>query len=312
MPEPLNIIITAGPTLEDVDHVMKITNMSTGRLACTIAETLLGAKKYSKRINRIFSLPHKMTYVPHLIDESQDYKLVMVPITDAQSLKDRLHELLTDPSMHIHAVVHNAAVGDYKAKYNVRGEDLANEVAKKLLNAAHGANPVYPDKDAMSKLILDILDDPDCKVDSNGKISSYEPHLMTMLTLTSKVINTIKEASPDTLLIGSKLLDGVTEPHLFDVAGTLRENTNADAILANDLSRIHNGQHPALLVVRDEQHPETHCSSIAARFGTKMEIAVGLSDFIFDYWDNKFAERYAQAPGTDDPDFLQEAGEQAL
>ena len=35
------IIITAGPTNERIDSVMKITNMSTGALGCIFAETFL-------------------------------------------------------------------------------------------------------------------------------------------------------------------------------------------------------------------------------------------------------------------------------
>ena len=36
-----NIIITAGPTNERIDAVMKITNMSTGALGAVLADTLL-------------------------------------------------------------------------------------------------------------------------------------------------------------------------------------------------------------------------------------------------------------------------------
>ena len=39
------IIITAGPTNERIDDVMKITNMSTGALGCNIAETFLEDKE---------------------------------------------------------------------------------------------------------------------------------------------------------------------------------------------------------------------------------------------------------------------------
>ena len=40
-----NVIITAGPTNERIDSVMKITNMSTGALGSIIAETLLEKKQ---------------------------------------------------------------------------------------------------------------------------------------------------------------------------------------------------------------------------------------------------------------------------
>lgn len=39
------IIITAGPTNERIDSVMKITNMSTGSMGCNVAETFWKIKK---------------------------------------------------------------------------------------------------------------------------------------------------------------------------------------------------------------------------------------------------------------------------
>ena len=39
-----NILITAGPTNEYIDEVMKITNMSTGRLGIELARNFLESK----------------------------------------------------------------------------------------------------------------------------------------------------------------------------------------------------------------------------------------------------------------------------
>ena len=46
------IIITSGPTNEQIDAVMKITNMSTGALGSTIAETFL--RERSKNIEKVY------------------------------------------------------------------------------------------------------------------------------------------------------------------------------------------------------------------------------------------------------------------
>ena len=48
------IIITSGPTNEQIDAVMKITNMSTGALGSTIAETFL--RERSKNIEKVYYL----------------------------------------------------------------------------------------------------------------------------------------------------------------------------------------------------------------------------------------------------------------
>ena len=45
------IIITAGPTNERIDSVMKITNMSTGALGCVFAETFISTNmSYNHRV----------------------------------------------------------------------------------------------------------------------------------------------------------------------------------------------------------------------------------------------------------------------
>lgn len=109
-------------------------------------------------------------------------------------------------------------------------------------------------------------------VSDEHKISSYEPDLMFKLDLTPKVIGEIKKLSPDTELIGFKLLDGVPHEELIKVASRLREKNKADYIIANDLSTIGNGKHPAYFVGED---------GVMFEAETKDEIAKTLRKIIF-------------------------------
>lgn len=265
------IIITAGPTNERIDSVMQITNMSTGALGCRIAEALLSKPAYFDQIDKVYYVSAKLAYKP---ENRWDSKLELIQIQSADDLLDVLTRLLT--TEHIDAVIQNAAVGDYKAKYSVRGEALAEEITKTVLNMPHSAagftqNSVY-------EAVLRVLDSPECAADDSGKMSSYEPHLITMMTLTPKVIGQIKKLSPRTMLIGSKLLDGVSKQELFDVASRLRQKTNADYIIANDLSLIRDGCHPAMIIGYDYAQDR---DAIAAECKTKNEIAKTVAELIF-------------------------------
>ncbi len=83
------------------------------------------------------------------------------------------------------------------------------------------------------------------------KISSSIDDLAIILKRTPKVISTIKPASPDTLLVGFKLLSSVPHEELIEVATNLMKKNDCDFVLANDLSEIGNGKHRGYLVHRD-------------------------------------------------------------
>lgn len=95
---------------------------------------------------------------------------------------------------------------------------------------------------------------------------------MTMLTLTPKVISKIKQMAPEVTLVGFKLLEGVSKEELYDVASKLRKKNKADYIVANDLAKIGNGKHWAMIINE---------KGITAECETKKEIAQTLERFLF-------------------------------
>lgn len=250
------IIITSGPTNERIDSVMKITNMSTGALGCVFAETFLEEKE--EEIEKIFFISTKMSYKPRV----KSPKIETVIVESTQDLIDALKKILNENKIDI--MIHSAAVGDYTGKYSIRAEDLVDEIWDTMQS--------IPAKEITKKKLMTIFENPRAIADSSGKMSSYEPHLMTMLTLTPKVIGMIKKIAPDVKLVGFKLLDGVSKEELLKVATNLLEKNNADYIVANDLSKIGGGKHWAMIVSKN---------GVVCECQTKKDIAMAIENLVF-------------------------------
>lgn len=251
-----NIIIDAGPTNERIDAVMKITNMSTGALGSIIADTLMN--KFRDEIENLFYISPKLSYKPRTVSD----KIKLVQIDSTEDLINALEKLFNEYK--IDAIVHSAAVGDYKGKYVIRAEDLIEEILKADLNSIS--------KEEQRARLLSILENPTTLCNDESKISSYEKNLLVKLDLTPKVISKIKKYSPDTKLIGFKLLEGVCEEELYNVAYNLLVKNNADYIVANLLNRIGNGKHFAMIIDKD---------GIKQKCNTKVEIADCIGNLIF-------------------------------
>ena len=87
---------------------------------------------------------------------------------------------------------------------------------------------------------------------TGNKLSSYEDNLIVTLKSTPKVISKIKEISPDTFLVGFKLLDGVSKEELISVAKGIRDKNKCDLVVANDLKNIREGNHEAYIIDKDD------------------------------------------------------------
>lgn len=252
-----NIIITSGPTNERIDAVMKITNMSTGALGNIVAETFLEDK--SDEIEKIYYISTKMSYKPRISNE----KVEFITVESTQDLIEALKEIFEHKKIDI--IIHSAAVGDYSGKYVIRAEELVDEIWQTIKDT--------PNKEDITKeMLMSIFEEPRSICNNDTKISSYEPHLMTMLQLTPKVIGQIKKMAPEVTLVGFKLLEGVSKEELYEVASKLREKNQANYIVANDLSKIGNGKHWAMILNKD---------GIVTECTTKKEIAKSLEKLLF-------------------------------
>ena len=228
----LNVVITAGGTSEPIDKVRKITNSGTGRLGKIIAEKLLE----NENIN-IYYICSKKALRP------SNERVSIIEIETVNELKKEVETLLTNTK--IDYFIHSMAVSDYYVDYVTTSNILANE-----LN--------------ISPNLEETIINPQNKLDNTSKISSNEENLIVMLKKAPKVIELIKKLSPETKLIGFKLLENVTKEELLKVAINLKDKNNCDYVVANDLKNITKDTHEAFIIDKNNNYKQVF---------TKLEIA---------------------------------------
>jgi phosphopantothenate---cysteine ligase (CTP) len=208
----MKIIITAGGTSERIDDVRMITNSSTGRLGYAIGKAFTDI--HGDKPEKIYYLHGlRAAYVEDDIVEP-------IAVEGVMDLQAKLAELLENEK--IDAVIHAMAVSDY----------LVNEVT--TLDRIRGT------------------ENPENKADLSGnKISSDIDDLVIHMKRSPKVINMIKKKSPDTILVGFKLLSGVPHEELINVGKNLMKKNDCDFVLANDLREIGADFHKGYLIHKD-------------------------------------------------------------
>ena len=211
----MKIIITAGGTSEKIDDVRTITNSSTGRLGYAIGKTF--TEKYGDKIDKIY-------YLHGLRAACPEHELIEpVAIGGVMDLKAALEKLLTEEKIDV--VVHAMAVSDY----------IVKEVT--TLDKIRG------------------VEDPDNKADLSGnKISSDIDDLVIYMKKSPKVISLIKPLSPETTLVGFKLLSNVPHEELIDVGYHLMQKNDCDFVMANDLKEIGRDYHRGYLIHKDRTY----------------------------------------------------------
>lgn len=208
----MKIVITAGGTSEKIDDVRTITNSSTGRLGYAVGTAF--AQQYGEELETIYYLHGTRARYP------EHDKVKPVEIGGVADLQRELSRILTEEK--IDAVVHAMAVSDYTVK----------EVT--TLEKIRGEEP----KDGGADL-------------SGNKISSDIEDLIIHMKRSPKVIGSIKKWSPDSLLVGFKLLSGVPHEELIAVGTRLMEKNDCDFVLANDLQEIGADFHKGYLIHKD-------------------------------------------------------------
>lgn len=231
----MNIIVTAGGTIESIDAVRSITNMSTGMLGAMIAEEI--ASKFEDVTIYFIGSSSAINIINQRLAFMREYGLNDFPrlktflVTNTESVRIILEELLT--TKEIKSVVHAMAVSDYTVEKVFDTEDIINSIRT---------------NDFSKQEIIDLLMNPPL-INNKSKISSSSEKIDVRLKKTPKLIDMIKKISPDTQLIGFKLLNGVSHEELIKVSRTSLIKTGADYIIANDLRDINdNGKHTAYIV----------------------------------------------------------------
>lgn len=236
----MNIIVTAGGTVESIDAVRSISNMSTGMLGAMIAEEIankfedatiyfIGSESAIKIINQKIAFMNEYCHYDYT-------KIKILEITDTESVETILKDLLT--TKNIKSVIHAMAVSDYTVDKVINIEELINSIKT---------------QDFSKEDIIDLILNPPV-IDNQSKISSSINTMDIRLKKTPKLINMIKKISPETQLIGFKLLNNVPHEELINVARDSLVRTGADYIIANDLIDIEtNDNHIAYIVDKDTE-----------------------------------------------------------
>ena len=177
-----------------------------------------------------------MTIANHLLKENDDLiiyyvcsknslrpldeRIKVIEIDGTISLKNKIENLLLNEK--IDYFIHSMAVSDYMTDYVTTIERIK------------------------------------ASIKNGNKISSYEDNLVIVLKQTTKIISIIKDLSPQTYLVGFKLLDGVSKEELISVAKKLRDKNKCDLVVANDLVTIRNGEHIAYIIDKNNEIEESH------------------------------------------------------
>jgi phosphopantothenate-cysteine ligase len=248
----MNILITGGGTDERIDNVRSITNMSTGRLARVIAEAFAALDE----TERVLYVCGKRAAPP------QSRKAEIIPVGDVADLARTVTELCGGG---IDAIIHAMAVSDYAVRAVSTADAIAESAASRL-DAAGNLGSGADASDFRMALQDALASANDFARD--GKIPSNAEDLVIFLQRTPKVISMLRALAPRAVIVGFKLLDGVTKEHLIGVAHTLLRQNDCDFVLANDLREIGGAGHVGHLVDRDGSY---------VTYADKDEIARGIT-----------------------------------
>lgn len=275
------VVVTLGPTDETIDDIMKITNMSTGALGKIIAETLMRRAKEGGKKLQLWLVCNKTAYLINrvAIDAmlQQGAHLVIIGglkngvrvISETEDMLRELETLFTQN--HIDYFFHCAAVGDYTGRYASSSTKLAGEIYSLYQKKMAEGQPLTQED------IAAVLQNPTDVFNQDTKMSSDEPGMIVGLGLTPKVIARIngfaEKAGYKTHMISWKLLSGVTEEELYNVALQHGWRNGSALVVANDLDRISDeGGHWAML---------THMDTGERQYATtKEDIAEKLAQYV--------------------------------
>jgi len=215
----MNILITSGGTTEKIDNVRGISNSSTGRLGCAIAQAFADVP-YT---NHIFYVCNKAAVAP------KNYKASIHFIESVDELCLTIKNICTENRIDV--IIHAMAVSDYKTTAVAQPSRVVGDVGMSLIDAIKAAN-----------------------MQGHGKISSDADSLLLLLEKTPKVIAMLRGLAPGAVIVGFKLLDNVTRDVLIDTGFRLLNNNSCDFVLANDATQVGEDAHVGYLIDRNRKY----------------------------------------------------------
>jgi len=126
-------------------------------------------------------------------------------------------------------------------------------------------------------MVAEVMDSRGNSIDNKRKISSSESELTVKLTQTPKIISELRELAQNAVIVGFKLLDGVTKEVLYTAAKRVMDQNRCDFVLMNDSAEISGECHVGYLL---------NNNGIMQCFETKCEIASGIAKAVWEELDN--------------------------
>lgn len=219
------IIITGGPTNERIDDVTTITNTSDGSAYAVLAEIFAGSGY------EVVAILHNSVRI-----EPRD-NLRIVRIENTQDMLNAIESEARQDNTD--AIIHSAAVGDYRAGFSFLMEDLADEIFHKIESISSAAD------------ILEIMKDPKCKLDPDTRLPRYQENLAMKMELAPRIARKLRFWFPNTLLIGCKTIDSADKGELFDSATAMCNRNHMDYVLVNDLNDSRKGDSSSYIINKD-------------------------------------------------------------
>ena len=239
----MNFVITAGGTSEHIDAVRAITNTGTGTLASIIANKFVDY--HYDEFDKIFYIHTTNAKLPDNSD-----KIELIQVEDTMSVYNAVQKVLKENK--IDYFIHAMAISDYFVDFVSTADRVADSIMKSLT-------------DLSVESPADIFLKGENRLDNSKKLSSNEDNLVVVLRKTPKIIGSIKEISPDTRLIGFKLLNNVSVQELVDVAYALLMKNSCDYVIANDSNKITRYYHEAHFVDKNKNYTTVYSNEDIAK-----------------------------------------------
>ncbi len=244
----MNVLVTAGGTVAPIDDVRQITNVSTGRFGARIAEAAM------RKGANVFYLHAPGAFLP--FDRLMKFNL------DAPDPEVEIRRLL-DIKVEWSHLKHRCfliplsigTVKDYQQSLQIGFDYVKFDVA------------------FLAMAVSDFAPEPFA-----GKLSSNAKTLTIQCHRQPKVIQSVRDWSPETYLVGFKLLSNAPESELIRQAEDACMTNRADLTVANDLNTVQAGQH-TIHLVRTGQPTET--------YGPDGNIAERLVDQVFTWAESR-------------------------
>lgn len=186
----MKVLITAGSTIVPIDKVRVISNIFKGRTGSAIAEYFAAQ---GAEVTLITSNPKLVS--------GDGKNMTVVPYDTFDSLKEKMEAALS-PGNGFDAIVHSAAISDYKTAGVYVNDGEAGLVS----------------------------------IDNASKISSSHEELFLKLVPTEKLVDLIRsEWKFRGVLVKFKLQVGISDEELLEIAQKSRADSDADLIVANCL-----------------------------------------------------------------------------